>query len=154
MFFNRLSEKITRFMYGRYGSDLLNRFLTVMYFVLYIISALVQIFLSARAGYILYLMSTALLIFSLFRMFSKNIEKRSRENSAYLGHRARWIKTFGPSFRKIADWFKLQKNRLRDRKTHVYKKCPKCKAVLRLRKEKGRHTTRCPKCGNAFDIKI
>lgn len=154
MFFNRLTEKIGRFMYGRYGTDMFNRFLTVIYFVLYFISALVQIFINGIVGYILYILSTAVLVFSIYRMFSRNIEKRTRENTAYLGHRARWQRQFGPSFKKISDFFKLQKNRIRDRKTHVYKKCPKCRATLRLRKEKGRHTTRCPKCGDTFEVKI
>ena len=56
-------------------------------------------------------------------------------------------------FRRIKGFFKLQKNKFKDRKTHVYRKCPKCKAVLRLPKAKGKHTVVCPRCKNRFEVR-
>ena len=85
----------------------------------------------------------ALWAWSLFRMFSRKIYKRRAENEKFL-------KIWNP----IKNKFRLMKNKRRDRKTHVYKKCPKCKAVLRLPKQKGKHTVRCPKCSERFDVKI
>ena len=51
-------------------------------------------------------------------------------------------------------FFNLQKCKHRDRKTHVYRKCPSCKNNLRLPKEKGKHTVACPCCKHRFDVKI
>ena len=48
----------------------------------------------------------------------------------------------------------LQKSKHRDRKTHVFRKCPACKSVLRLPRQKGKHTVRCPRCQHRFDVKI
>ena len=77
-----------------------------------------------------------ILIFVIFyRIFSRNIQKRRQENEKFCG------------------FFKLIRNRFRDRKTHVYRKCPKCKAVLRLPKAKGKHTVVCPRCKNRFEVK-
>ena len=47
----------------------------------------------------------------------------------------------------IKGFFVLRKNKFRDRKTHVYRKCPHCKAQIRLPKVKGEHKCACPKCG-------
>lgn len=48
----------------------------------------------------------------------------------------------------------LQESKRRDRKTHVYVKCPSCQNNLRLPKEKGKHIVVCPCCKNRFKIKI
>lgn len=55
---------------------------------------------------------------------------------------------------KIRATFRLTKNRFRDRKTHVYRKCPYCRAVLRLKKIRGKHRAACPRCGKSFDVKV
>ena len=57
-------------------------------------------------------------------------------------------------FGKIRGWFVLQKNRFRDRKTHIYRKCPGCRRTLRLPKIKGDHTVCCPCCGKKFQVKV
>ncbi|MFR2916862.1 MAG: hypothetical protein ACLTKQ_08005 [Acutalibacteraceae bacterium] len=40
------------------------------------------------------------------------------------------------------------------RKTHVFKKCPGCKAVLRLPRKKGKHTVNCPHCHKNFTVHV
>ncbi len=129
-------EKLARFMYGRYGTDELYRFLTIAFYVIFFLN----IFLGSV---VLYGLTLGILIFATYRTFSKNILRRREENMKYLS-----IK------RKVTDFFKLQKNKWRDRKTHVYKKCPHCRAVLRLPKSRGKHSVRCPGCSNSFDVKI
>ena len=132
----RFTEKLARMMYGRYGNDNFNRFILVMACIL----AVVNVF---EPNIVMSLLPTVLIFWCTFRMFSRNIAARRRENSRYL-------KIIGPIKNKI----KLLKNKFKDRKTHVYKKCPKCKAVLRLPKRKGEHTVACPKCGERFNVKI
>ena len=45
-------------------------------------------------------------------------------------------------------------HRIRDRKTHVYRRCPVCKNVLRLPREVGDHGVNCPVCHGHFSVKI
>ena len=132
----KIKEKLTRFMAGRYGGDLLNSFVLITVAILMV----VNIFVDSIILYIVYML---LWIWSLFRMLSRKIYKRRAENEKFL-------RMWNP----IKNKFKLMKNKRRDRKTHVYKKCPKCKSVLRLPKQKGKHTVKCPICSNRFDIKI
>lgn len=123
-------------MAGRYGIDSLYHFLLVACFVL----ILVNIFVGSL---IISLLEFILLGYATFRIMSKNIYKRQQENLKFL---------------KIIDkpkkFFNLQKCKMRDRKTHVYKKCPSCRNNLRLPKQKGKHTVVCPCCKNRFDVKI
>ena len=82
-------------------------------------------------------------VYTVYRMMSRNIYVRRNENEKYkalLG--------------KIRATFRLTKNRFRDRKTHVYRKCPYCRAVLRLKKIRGKHRAACPRCGKSFDVKV
>ena len=127
-----MKEKFMRFMYERYGMDSLGRCL--------IITALVMILLSnfTRSRF-LSLLSWALIIFAYYRMFSKNIYKRSAENQKYLN------KTY-----KLRCWFGRQKNMLAQRKTHHIYKCPTCKQKIRVPRGKGKIEIRCPKCSTTF----
>ena len=132
----KFGERLARFMAGRYGNDQLNNFLLIVVMVILVVNVFVH-------SYIITLVYLLLWGYSLFRMMSRSIYKRRAENEKFL-------KLWSP----IANELKLMKNKHRDRKTHVYKKCPKCKAVLRLPKQKGEHTVRCPKCGERFEVKI
>ena len=127
-------------MYGRYGTDTLNKVLLWTYVILVLVYSVVSIFITnSKVSAILmvcYLLISALLIFWIFfRQFSRNIQKRRRENEKFCG------------------FFKLRRNKFRDRKTHVYRKCPSCRAVLRLPRAKGRHAVICPRCKNRFEVK-
>ena len=53
---------------------------------------------------------------------------------------------------KIIKLFDYNKKKYKDRNTHMYKKCPKCKQKIRLPLKKGEHTVKCPNCGNRFDV--
>ena len=75
-----MREKIQRFMIGRYGADELAKAQSI--------AALILLFLSmfSRLG-IFYWLAIALMIYSTWRMFSKNISKRYAENQKYLNYR-------------------------------------------------------------------
>jgi hypothetical protein len=124
------------FMNGRYGIDRLGNVLLWTCVGL----AVVNIFASSP---VIYAIQTLLLIWAVFRFFSRGYEKRRAENAAFL-------RFFG----KIKAFFKLRRDMFRDRSTHVYKKCPHCKATVRLPKSKGEHTVRCPRCSDRFTVKI
>lgn len=125
-----------RFMYGRYGGDTLNKVLIWVYAIWIIILSVIMIFVDSIWLSLFYWISSLSLMFWIFfRMFSRNINARRKENERFCG------------------FFKLRRNKFRDRKTHVYRKCPKCKAVLRLPKSKGKHFVVCPRCKNRFEVK-
>lgn len=132
-------------MYGRYGTDTLSKVILwcysgvlILYFILYVIfgftmgentlpTTILNVSYFVIAGILVYLLIS--------RMFSRNIAKRRAENEKFCG------------------FFKLRRNMFRDRKTHVYRKCPKCRAVLRLPRAKGKHTVVCPRCKERFKVK-
>ena len=129
-------ERLAKFMYGRYGTDQLGRLMMWVCVGLVVINLFVGSVIISVAELILLVIYT-------FRIMSRNHERRRKENEVYLRITGR-----------IGSFFSLRRSRWRDRKTHVYKKCPSCKKVLRLPREPGRHTVRCPMCQNRFDIKI
>ena len=122
-------------MYGRYGNDELTKFLLILGLVLMIISWL------PRLAWV-YLLAAAVLAWSLMRSFSRKLDRRRRELDRYLK-----IKN------KIVNFFKLRRNKWRDRKTHVYFKCKKCKAVLRVPRGKGSIIVTCTRCGDRIEKK-
>ena len=91
----------------------------------------------------LYYLADVFFLVYIFRNYSRNIERRVAEN-------AKFMEIFGPFFRKVAEPFKNVFNRVRDRKTHVYLKCPSCKQTLRLPRGKGKLKVSCPKCKTEF----
>lgn len=135
----RFRDKLARFMWGRYGIDGLYYGLLVTYFVLWIVQGFIKIdFLKA----IISLAGLAALVFLIFRVFSRNIAARRKENEKFMRI---WT--------RIKNFFVLQKNKIRDIKSFTYKKCPACKATLRLPRKKGKHNVVCPKCKNRFEVK-
>lgn len=129
-------ERIARFMAGRYGPDALYTFTLWVCVGLVVVNLFLEL-------WVISIIEIALFAWSIFRLMSRNIYKRQKENQIYL-------KIVG----KIKAPFAMMKNKWRDRKTHVYKKCPECKSTLRLPREKGKHSVRCPRCRHLFDVKI
>ena len=132
----KIKMAIIRFMNGRYGNDSLGRAAFVIYFALFIINLFVR-------SWIIYAFELLTVFLYAFRFLSRNTVKRQSENYKYLQ-----IKS------KIKKKFLLIKNRFKYRKTHVYRKCPKCRAVLRFPKRKGEISCTCPKCQSKIRFKV
>lgn len=139
-FFMKLGYKIQRFMIGRYGIDQLWRWLIIFYFIVLIFANIAYRF-SHIAYWALFVLATALVVFALFRVFSKNIEARRSENQS-------WLRFTG----RIKQKFMFEKNKFKQRKTHKFVKCKSCKKVLRLPKHKGKINVTCPHCSNSFIV--
>ena len=132
----KFKSKLYRFMYGRYGTDTLGNVMLITYFVIVLLHTFLGFFWgNVWIDVAVWLISSALAITVITRMFSRKVAKRRRENERFCG------------------FFKLIRNKIRDRKTHVYRKCPDCKAVLRLPRAKGKHTVVCPRCKKRFNVK-
>ena len=121
----RFRDKLIAFMYGRNGMDKFNQFLFKIYFILLISLWIVSIFANPLLYGIMSMGLTLFVVYIAFRCFSKNIVKRQIENRRFLETRS-----------KLKAELNLTKSKIRDRKTHIFKKCPQCKAVLRLRRIK------------------
>lgn len=129
-------NKLYRFMYGRYGYDTLGKTLLWVYAGLLIFYSVTSLFVESALLYVAYLIASFSIVFyTFYRAMSRNIAKRRAENQKFCG------------------FFKLIRNKFRDRKTHVYRKCPSCRVTLRLPKSKGRHSVVCPKCKNRFEVR-
>ena len=128
---NKLKEKITRFMYGRYGIDPFGNFLMWGAIVVMVLG------LFARSSFV-YTLAVVLLIWSYFRMLSKNHSKRFAENQKFLSLKNRLFGFFHNGSRSFKD------------KDHCYFRCPSCKQQVRVPKGKGHIEIRCPKCGTKF----
>ena len=118
--FQKLGEKFRRFMYGRYGSDKLNVFLLIVGVVFCLLSSFSRLYLLGILAYVP-------LILAIFRMYSRNISKRQRENQRFLQLFARF----------------------RDRE-YRYFSCPRCRQRVRVPRGKGKIIIRCPSCGERF----
>ena len=128
--------RFTSFMSGRNGLDKLNIFILLIYVIIYCITS----FFSKKWVTLFALIPLG---FFAFRFLSKNIFKRQQENSrfeVFANKAEKKIKLFG--------------DRIKYRKTNVFRKCPACKTVLKLPKIKGNHNARCNCCGNQFNVRI
>ena len=123
-FFAKLSAGMQKFMAGRYGTDRLNMVILVAALIVCIISGFVQV---PAVNLILTAVSYALMIWAIFRSFSRNTYQRYQEN------------------RKFNQFF----DRLKDR-DHRYFDCPKCRQPVRVPKGKGKIAITCPRCKEKF----
>ena len=123
-FLARLSAGFRAFMTGRYGTDKLNVALLGVALAISLVSNFTPVPLLNLA---LTAMAYGLMIWSLFRMFSRNTYKRYEEN------------------RKFLQFF----DRLKDRERRYFQ-CPKCRQTVRVPRGKGKIAITCPKCRERF----
>ena len=79
--FRKIGDGLRRFMAGRYGSDRLNQCLLGAALVLILISAIGGRWVQWMS--VLSLLAYVPLIWSIYRMYSRNIDARRRENAAW-----------------------------------------------------------------------
>lgn len=121
------------FMQGRNGSDQLNLFLVVCAFALWI----VEIFVPSLA---LSIIVWALLIWSIVRMFSRNVTARRNENYKF----CTWLY-------RVRGFFHGLPARLEDARSHKRFRCPNCHQKVRVPRGVGRVKVTCPRCGEKFE---
>lgn len=134
-FWEKIKQTFRSFMTGRHGVDQLSVVLVWIGLGMYVISAIFNL------G-ILSLLSLALYVYTVFRMFSRNEEKRAAENRRYVTWKS-----------KITTGVKQARTRFKNRKQYKYFRCPNCKAWLRLPHDAGVVTVTCGRCHNSFTQK-
>ena len=115
-------------MFGRNGADQLSQAAVTVGIVFYVIHVI------SRED-VFNIFSTFALFYALFRVFSKNISARSKENAMYMRY-IQYVKT---------KW--------EFRKTHKVFLCKKCGKIVRVPKGKGRIEVTCPICRSKTVIK-
>ncbi|MDU3010769.1 MAG: hypothetical protein E7B42_07390 [Peptoniphilus harei] len=128
-------DKIRKFMIGRYGQDELGKFILSLALILLIINLFVKTAALSAAALVL-------IIYSYYRIFSRDVRARYAENKKFLS-------TVDPLRRK----FFSSKNKYDNRKVYKYIKCPKCKFEMKVPKNKGKIRVTCKKCGEKFIVK-
>lgn len=129
-----MGQRFGRFMAGRYGADQFGRFLMIISIALLIVGMIVR-----NIGTVFVIVAFGCLVYSYYRMFSKKIGDRQRENGKYLDMKY-----------KVTGWFRRARDRWNQSKTHRFFKCPKCGVTTRVPRGKGKIRITCPKCGHAF----
>lgn len=119
-------------MYGRYGNDQLSGVflgLAVGCLILHVFTRLI----------IFYLAGMLLLIYDMYRSFSKNTAKMSSQNQKFLNWR----------YQRIVKYNNAKKH-WAQRKDFRFYKCPGCRQKVRVPRGKGRISITCPKCRKEF----
>jgi len=116
---------LRRFMMGRYGTDKLNMVILGVGVVLCVVSLFFR--WQPMVALILTVSAYVLMVWAIFRTFSRNTYKRYRENRRFL---------------MLLDRFKDKEHRHFD--------CPKCRQPVRVPRGKVKIAITCPKCRERF----
>ena len=127
-----MREKIRQFMIGRYGTDGLNQFLSMGSVVLILFYFFTHAPIFVWLGF-------AMLVLCYYRMFSRNISKRTEENYKFYTMNDR-----------VTNKFSGLKDQWANRKLYHYYRCPQCRQKLRVPRGRGRIQISCPRCGTQF----
>ena len=125
-------NRFRNFMIGRYGFDQFTRALVICSLILSVITTFFQI-----NG--LFLVAYIPFVYALYRSFSRDIQKRSQENMAFM----RYTGSIKGKLNHLKLW-------LVGTKTHKYFTCSKCKQTIRVPRGKGKIAITCPKCKTEF----
>lgn len=128
-------RKVAEWLRGRQGPDDLAVFCTN----LAIIVVLVNVFAhTSWLGWV----GLALIAYAMFRIQSKNLGARSRENAAFLkalGPARPWVQNPGAAWREL--------------RTYKHARCGSCRQKVRVPRGKGKLRVTCPKCGAKFEVR-
>lgn len=128
-------RKAAEWLRGRQGPDDLAVFSTNLAVVIVIVN------LFARVGWLSWV-ALVLVAYSVFRITSKNLGARSRENAAFL-------KALGPA----RPWFQNPRAAWRELRSFKHVTCPSCRQRVRVPRGKGKLRVTCPRCRNKFEVR-
>lgn len=129
---NNIRYKLQNFMKDRYGVDTLGMFLVCCVLAINLIESFTGIVYFS-------IISFTLLVFAIYRIFSKNIVKRRIENDKY-----------SAMMIILKRYWKVLKNNITD-KSYRYYLCPDCHQMVRVPKGHGKVIVTCPNCHKKFE---
>ncbi len=133
-----MKEKFMRFMQGRNGVDQFARFTMGVALAAIVLT----LFTGTRSGIgaFLDLFGMAAIVYTYFRIFSKNISKRYQENQKYL-----------QMIDKLRARFQKEKRMMSQRKDYHIYSCPGCGQKIRIPRGGFKKVEiECPKCHTKF----
>ena len=132
-----MKEKFMRFMQGRNGVDQFARFTMGVALAAIVLT----LFTGTRSGIgaFLDLFGMAAIVYTYFRIFSKNISKRYQENQKYL-----------QMTDKLRARFQKEKRMMSQRKDYHIYSCPGCGQIRIPRGGFKKVEIECPKCHTKF----
>ena len=135
-----MKDKFYRFMQGRYGVDQFAKFTMGVALVSIVLAIFVNT--GSSAGSLLDMLGLVAIVYTYFRIFSRNISKRAQENQKYLRLSAKPRRSY-----------ELGKKKWSNRKTTKYFRCKHCGQELSVPRGKGTMRVVCPKCKTETKIK-
>ena len=132
-----MKDKFYRFMQGRYGVDQFAKFTMGVALVSIVLAIFVNT--GSSAGSLLDMLGLVAIVYTYFRIFSRNISKRAQENQKYLSANA-----------KLRQRLNKEKNMMKQRKDYHIYTCPSCGQKVRIPRGKGKIEISCPKCHSKF----
>lgn len=144
---------LRNFMVGRYGVDQLSIGMFVLYLVVWLVERIFGIWWLA-------FVTGALILLILFRLLSRNVQARQKENEMFLrvwSPIVAWWHNRGIRTQGLEQKYSQHKERraeakakAEENKKYRFFTCELCKQSLRVPRGKGKVKIRCPKCGNEF----
>ena len=134
-FLNALKTRLQTLLKGRYGNDQLNLFILSITIFFGLLSTLFE-------SMLLSLIATASIFLCYYRIFSKQLVKRTHENQKFLKY-----------YLPVKTAFKKRFYHLKMQRTHKYLTCKGCGQKLRVPRGKGKICITCPKCKEEIHVK-
>lgn len=128
-------RKLAEWLRGRQGPDDLAIFSTNLAVVI----LLVNIF--ARVSWLGWV-ALALVVYAMFRIQSRNLGARARENE-------RFLHALGPA----RPWLQNPAAAWRELRTYKHVRCTSCRQKVRVPRGKGRLRVTCPSCHTKFEVR-
>ena len=132
-----MKDKGYRCMQGRYGVERFAKFTMGVALVSIVLAIFVNT--GSSAGSLLDMLGLVAIVYTYFRIFSRNISKRAQENQKYLSATA-----------KLRQRLNKEKNMMKQRKDYHIYTCPSCGQKVRIPRGKGKIEISCPKCHSKF----
>ena len=132
------------FLKGTYGFDLLS-------IVLILLSFILNVFDITR------ILGLLILIYAIYRAFSKKIYKRKQEYNVFYTYTNKLLNKFGKSIPYNLQNYDLNNfvilfNNIKHKFNEITT-CPNCKQKLRLPRKKGNIVVTCKRCSTKFDFR-
>ncbi|MCL2342342.1 MAG: zinc-ribbon domain-containing protein [Firmicutes bacterium] len=128
-----MRNRLNMLLIGRNGIDQLAIVAIIVAIVFYFLESLLNL-------YVLSFIPVLLLAYALFRIISRNVQKRREENARFVRFWGKWKSSFA-----------ARRERRAQSKDYKFFTCPACKATLRVPRGKGKLKVTCAKCGQRFD---
>ena len=125
-------------MERRCGLDELNNFIMLVAFIYVLAALLTNIMWFAVVGAIL-------IVIGYLRVFSKNLDKRNKENAVYMRYLGGFVNVCNFCKKTLKMYWKTFQD-----PEYMYFVCSSCHQTIRVPKGKNKVNIRCPKCSKTF----